>query len=83
MSGIIESPFLKLFATTNTILLGTGALYLVSSGRESRLSNTYREPKVVDACKKHRFVDERQDHSESHGNLYGISTQLILKPCNI
>ena len=62
MNGIIESPFFKVFSTTNSFLLGAGALYLVSFGRESRLqSPTYgtdlkAKPQVLTAQKSGHFA---------------------------
>ena len=75
MNGIIESPFFKVFATTNSLLLGAGALYLVSFGRESSLQTTDHEAKFgeanyqVSTGRKHGCLHERHKYSESHGNF--------------
>ncbi|CAB4009549.1 mitoguardin-like isoform X2, partial [Paramuricea clavata] len=73
MNGIIESPFFKVFATTNSLLLGAGALYLVSFGRESSLQTTDHEAMFgeakfqVSTGRKHGCLDERHKYTENHG----------------
>jgi hypothetical protein len=71
MNGIVESPFFKVFTTTNSLLLGAGALYLVSFGRESR-SKTTADQKAkfgVFTSGKPRYLNDSYQSTESQGDL--------------
>ena len=64
MNSIVESPFFKVFATTNSLLLGAGAVYLVSFGKESASLKTtnHDEGRITHetTCRKHAYLDEKQ-----------------------
>ncbi|XP_028407744.1 mitoguardin 1-like [Dendronephthya gigantea] len=64
MNGLIESPLFKMFATTNSLFLGVGALYLVSFGRESVRKMTDNNKVSI---RKQIWLDERVKYTESEG----------------
>ena len=67
MNGIVDSPFFKAFATTNSLLLGAGALYLVSFGRESSLKHTDQSDHEQSSCRKQSCLNNKQTYTESQG----------------
>ena len=70
MNGIIDSPFFKIFATTNSLLLGAGALYLVSFGRESGLCATDQDVKFQGiTSRNHICLDEAHKSTEHQGDI--------------
>ena len=82
MNGMVESPFFKAFATTNSLLLGAGALYLVSFGRESSLNNTGHDTmlQVVQEAsgRNQKSVNGNQKYTEWHGNFLYFSAISVI-----
>lgn len=68
MNGLTESPLFKIFATTNSLFLGAGALYLFSFGRESVIKVANHKEKIS-SFKKEKRLDKRVKYTEIEGNF--------------